>query len=114
MSKAVFKDYSQGQICMFPVSLEDKIPANAPVRPGNQIVDRLDISKGMNSYKGGGTSSYHPRMMLKSVLFSYRKTVQQSREYVQKAGKVVDLCQKHIRFYACGLFMAKKIRIKEF
>ena len=80
MSKAVFKDYSQGQICMFPLSLDDKIPLNAPVRPVNQTVDRLDISKVIDSYKGGGTSIYHPRMMLKLVLFSYLNNIYSCRK----------------------------------
>ena len=44
MSKAVFKQYSQWQICMFPMSLDEKIPTNAPVRLVNQIVDGLDSS----------------------------------------------------------------------
>jgi len=71
MPKAVFKQYSQGQICMFPRSLDEKIPENAPVRLVNQIVENLDISEITNSYKGGGSSSYNPRMMLKLILFAY-------------------------------------------
>jgi transposase len=45
-----FKQYSQGQICMFPRSLDEKIPENAPVRLVSQIVDNLDISEITNSY----------------------------------------------------------------
>ena len=32
MSKVVFKQYHQGQVCMFPVSLDEKISSDAPVR----------------------------------------------------------------------------------
>ena len=32
MGKAIFKQYNQGQICMFPMSLDEKIPSGAPVR----------------------------------------------------------------------------------
>ena len=32
MSRAVFKEYSQGQICLFPMSLDEKISPDAPVR----------------------------------------------------------------------------------
>ena len=80
MPRAVFKQYSQGQICLFPRSLDEKIPENAPVRLVNQIVDDLDISEITNSYKGGGCSSYSPRMMLKLILFSYLNNIYSCRK----------------------------------
>jgi transposase len=52
--RPVFKDYSQGQITLFPASLESKIPADSPVRIVNQVVDKLDISNIIKTYKGGG------------------------------------------------------------
>jgi tetratricopeptide (TPR) repeat protein len=61
MSKKSFKPYSQAQGCLFPMYLEDRIPQDSPVRLINQIIDNLDISKVIDTYKGGGTSSYHPR-----------------------------------------------------
>jgi transposase len=71
MVKIIFKEYTQGQGCLFPMRPDDKIPSNAPVRLVSQIVDHLDISKVMETYTGGGTSSYHPRMMLTLVLYAY-------------------------------------------
>ena len=43
MSRAIFKQYSQGQNLLFPPSFDDKIPSDSPVRIVNQIVDPLDI-----------------------------------------------------------------------
>ena len=80
MPKAIFKQYNQGQICMFPMNLDDKIPENAPVRLVNQIVDNLDISKVLDTYSGGGTSSYHPRMMLKLVIYAYLNNIYSCRK----------------------------------
>jgi transposase len=80
MSRAVFKHYSQGQICLFPRSLDEKIPENAPVRLVSQIVDNLDISEITKSYKGGGCSSYNPRMMLKLILFAYLNNMYSCRK----------------------------------
>ena len=48
--------------------LEDKIPSEAPVRLVNQVIDQLDISGVIGSYKGGGASAYAPRMMLKLII----------------------------------------------
>ena len=80
MSKAVFKQYYQGQVCMFPMSLDEKISADAPVRLVNQIVDEFDISKVIDTYKGGGSSSYNPRMMLKLVLYGYLNNMYSCRK----------------------------------
>ena len=80
MAKVVFKNYNQGQISLFPASLDEKIPADSPVRLVNQIVDRLDISNLLSGYKGGGTSAYHPRMMLKVVIFSYLSNIYSCRK----------------------------------
>lgn len=83
MAKAIFKAYSQGQVSLFPASLDEKIPQNAPVRTINQIVDNLDITRVLDTYKGGGTTAYHPRMMLKVVLFSYLNNIYSCRKIEQ-------------------------------
>ncbi|MDR2691084.1 MAG: IS1182 family transposase [Dysgonamonadaceae bacterium] len=80
MSKVIFKACNQGQGSLFPVSQEDKIPSNAPVRPVNQTVDTLDIREITGTCKSGGTASYHPRMMLKAVLFSCLNSIYSCRK----------------------------------
>ena len=57
-----------------------KLPANSPARLVSQIVDNLDISKIIETYKGGGSSAYHPRMMLKVVIFSYLNNIYSCRK----------------------------------
>ncbi|GHT26088.1 hypothetical protein AGMMS4957_21540 [Bacteroidia bacterium] len=79
MAKVVFKDYSQGQISLFPTRLDEKIPEDSPARLVNQVVDNLDIRSIMDGYQGGGCSAYHPRMMLKIVLFAYLNNVIEDR-----------------------------------
>ena len=37
----------------------------------NDILDKFDISDIETNYKSGGTSSYHPRMLLKVVVYAY-------------------------------------------
>jgi len=80
MAKIVFKNYNQGQIALFPVSLDEKISTDSPVRLVNHIVDNLDISRIISGYKGGGTSAYHPRMMLKIVIYSYLNNLYSCRK----------------------------------
>jgi transposase len=89
--KPVFKAYSQGQTTLFPVSLDSKISQDSPVRLVNQIVDNLDISKIIDTYKGGGTSSYPPRVMLKIVIFAYLSNIYSCR-------KIEDAVKDRITF----------------
>jgi hypothetical protein len=65
---------------LFPVSLDSKIAQDSPVRLVNQVVDNLDISKVIDTYKGGGTSAYPPRVMLKLVIFAYLSNIYSSRK----------------------------------
>lgn len=71
MKKLNFKEYNQGQISLFPERLDSYISENAPVRIVSSIVDQLDISKIMSGYKSGGCNGYHPRMLLKVIVYSY-------------------------------------------
>ena len=45
--------------------LEELIPENHFVRIVNSAIERMDIAPLVQQYKSGGTSSYHPKMMLK-------------------------------------------------
>lgn len=78
-AKVVFKNYTPNQVMMLPPSLEELIDKNHPVRIVNQIIDRIDIDPLLKKYKGGGTSSYHPRMLLKILVYAYVNNTYSSR-----------------------------------
>jgi len=80
MAKPVFKAYNQQQPFLLPPSLDDLIVANHPVRIVNDVINRVDISPLLAKYKGGGTSSYHPSMLLKVVVYSYLVNIYSSRK----------------------------------
>ena len=86
-SKAPFKEYNQQQIQLLPPSLEELVPKNHLVRIVNQVVDQLDISSIINQYEGGGASAYHPRMLIKVLLYGYAMKIYTGRK-IAKA-----LCQ---------------------
>lgn len=79
-TKVVFKNYSPNQILLLPPSLEEMIEANHPVRVVNQVIDSINIDPLLKKYKSGGTSSYHPRMMLKVLVYAYLSNVYSSRK----------------------------------
>jgi transposase len=80
MSKVKFKELFQNQTALFPIDFENLISATHPVRIINSIVDKLDITSIINSYKGGGTSSYHPRMLLKVLIYGYLNNIYSCRK----------------------------------
>ena len=81
--KVVFKTYNQGQLSLLPPSYDDLVPSNHPVRIVNTIIDHIDISSLEKTYKGGGASSYHPRMLLKVLIYSYLRNTYSSRKIEQ-------------------------------
>jgi transposase len=79
-SKVVFKNYTPNQVMMLPPSLEELITANHPVRIVNQVIDRINIDPLLKKFKGGGTSSYHPRLLLKVLVYGYLNNTYSSRK----------------------------------
>ena len=77
--KIVFKTYQQHQMSLLPPSLDELISEKHPVRIVNSIVDQIELSALEKSYAGGGASSYHPRMLLKVMIYSYLNNVYSSR-----------------------------------
>jgi transposase len=91
MAKVVFKEVSGTQPTLFPQNILDRIPSNHPVRLVSEVVDNLDISCILSLYKGGGASSYHPRMMIKVLFYSYLSNVYACR-------KIERALQENIHF----------------
>ena len=49
------------------------------VRQVDEITNRIDTSILHDQYKGGGTSAYHPVMMVKVILYAYSQQIYSSR-----------------------------------
>lgn len=79
-SPAVFKEYTQGQVILLPTDLETQIPAKHLVRVVNAAIEKMDLSRLQAQYKGGGTSSYHPKMLLKVLVYAYTQQLYSSRK----------------------------------
>jgi transposase len=75
----VFKLYVMNQMALMPSSYEEKIPADHLVRVVNEAVEKIDVSALLGQYKGGGASSYHPKMLLKVLVYAYAERFYSSR-----------------------------------
>lgn len=79
-NKVTFKTYNQNQLLLIPPSWDSLIEEHHPVRIVNRIVDQLDLTPLISSYEGGGSSSYHPRLLLKVLIYGYLRNIYSSRQ----------------------------------
>ena len=86
-----FKPYNQHQIMMLPPSLDELIPKDHPVRVVNDVINSINIEPLISDYKSTGSSSYHPQMLLKVVVYGYVSNVYSSR-------KLETSCKENINF----------------
>ena len=82
-SRAVFKPYNPDQLSLLPPSLEELIPSNHVVRVVRQVIDQIDISAILAKYKGGGASSFHPKVLLNILVYGYLNNIYSSRKLEQ-------------------------------
>ncbi len=80
MAKIQYKDYNQNDFLLFPPCVGDFIPESHPVRTVSAMLDRIDICEIESTYKGGGTTSYHPRMLLKVIVYGYLTNIYSGRQ----------------------------------
>lgn len=83
MAKIAFRNDNQKEILLFPPSLEEKIPATHSVRVVNTVIDNLNVDSILESYRGGGNSCFHPRQMLKILVYAYLNNIYSSRRIEQ-------------------------------
>src|SRR5476651_502923 len=76
----VFKPYDPSQRMLLPPSLDELIPEVHPVRVVNEVIEKIDLGVLSEQYKGGGTSSYHPKMLLKILVYGYLSNIYSSRK----------------------------------
>lgn len=86
MAKVHFRDYNPKQIILFPQRLDKDIAENDPVRIVDTIVDQLKLGNFCKLYRERGRSPYHPKMMLKTILYGYMNNIYSCRK-IEKALK---------------------------
>jgi transposase len=91
MSKVRFKPDNKGQRLLFPDPLDERIALDAPVRLIDRIVDGLDLTDLISTYESGGTTPYHPRMLLKIVFYAYMNNIYSCR-------KIASMMEHHIHY----------------
>lgn len=91
MAKLAIKSDIKKQNLLLPPSLDELVPKNHVVRVVDAVIDRLDISEILSTYRGGGNSAFNPKMMLKVLVFAYLSNVYSSR-------RIEELLKRDIYF----------------
>lgn len=78
--KLSFIRSDQNQTTLLPPSLDELIEAHHMVRFINAIIDKMDVGFLLDAYKGGGRPAYHPRVLLKILVYAYTQGIFTSRQ----------------------------------
>jgi len=73
-----FKNYEQNQL-MIPMEWRTLIDKNDVVFVLNDVIEQMNIDKILETYSPLGTDSYHPKMMLKILMYGYIRKKYSSR-----------------------------------
>ncbi len=76
----MFKSYTPNQAMLLPPSLDELIAKDHPVRIVNDVINKINLTPLLQKYEGGGTSSYHPKMLLKMLVYAYVTNIYSSRK----------------------------------
>ena len=79
-TKIHFRDYNPKQMILFPQRLDKDIAENDPVRVVNSVIDHLKLDNFKKLYKERGRSPYHPKMMLKAIIYGYMNNLYSCRK----------------------------------
>lgn len=89
--RPTFKPYYQAQLMAIPPSLDELVGKGHAVRIVNDVIDRINIQALLDAYHIKGSSSYHPQMLLKVLVYGYVSNVYSSR-------KLEVACRENINF----------------
>ena len=79
-----FKEYNQKQLWLIPPNIEDEIPKGDICRVIDEVIESIDLDSIESKFKEEGNPAYHPKMMLKIILYSYLKGIYGSRKITRE------------------------------
>jgi len=87
----MFRPYTQDQMMLLPPSLKDLIEENHPVYLIDDLVEKLEMGVLERRYGNIGQPAYHPRLMLKVILYGFTVGIFSAR-------KLMRACQENVAF----------------
>ena len=75
-----FRQIDRQTIFLLPPSVDDWLPQKHLARFVVELIDKLDVSAMSGAYRGSGSASYHPRLLLGILVYGYAAGVFSSRK----------------------------------
>jgi transposase len=75
-----FRNFDRDTGFLLPPSVNEWLPERHLARFVAEIIDALDVSAMSNSYRGAGSASYHPKLLLAVLVYGYATGVFSSRK----------------------------------
>ena len=82
-------DSVRPQLFISPMCVDEFVPSDSYVRVLDKVVNSLDLYDILRRYPGGGAPAYHPRMLLKLLVFAYSQGIRSSR-------RIAELCERDL------------------
>jgi len=89
-NKMKFKPYQQNQGTLLPYSITELIEEDHIVRGVDSIIEALDFNELYNSYSEEGQPAYHPKMLIKVLIYGYSIGIRSSRKLAERTR--TDVC----------------------
>jgi transposase len=74
-----FRPIDRDTAFLFPPSVDEWLPQRHLARYVVEVIDGLDLSEMVTAYRGSGSASYHPAMLLALLIYGYATKVFSSR-----------------------------------
>ena len=75
-----FRAFDRQTSFLLPPSVDDWLPEKHLARFVVEVIDGLDVSAMCRAYRGSGSASYHPRLLLAVLVYGYATGVFSSRK----------------------------------
>ncbi len=75
-----FRNFDRDTAFLLPPSINGWLPEKHLARFIVEVIDGLDLPAMSNSYRGSGSASYHPRLLLAILVYGYATGVFSSRK----------------------------------
>ena len=75
-----FRNFDRQTGFLLPPSVDEWLPQKHLARFVVEVIDGLDVSAMSNSYRGSGSASYHPKLLLGVLVYGYATGVFSSRK----------------------------------
>ena len=75
-----FRQVDRETVFLLPPSVDEWLPQRHLARLVVEVIERLDLSAMVKAYRGAGSASYHPSVLLALLVYGYATGVFSSRK----------------------------------